>query len=319
MIKCVKIESKHERDFMQYISEEKRSIITFCTPAGRAEANEKYACFSPAVWAKIKQTLFKQQKNIVDLLYAQIEQLDKWFEHAVVEHIVFLRNTARVDFFLQTIEEQNVCVIVHDDTIFPKCLSQKLGKNCPEVLYMRGNVDLLLDSQKKISITGTRKCTSLSVECASNIARQAALSDVCTISGGAQGIDMAIHQFTLKSGGGTIIVLPYGLGHPDAYSLEEKLNGRYLCMTPFHMNDCFAAGRALYRNHLIYALGNQAIVVESGDGYGGTWNGANHALKNQYCPLYVVDEPRLNGNMRLITLQAKKYKKWDDHFGKEET
>lgn len=57
---------------------------------------------------------------------------------------------------------------------------------------------------------------------------------------------------------------------------------------------------AMARNKLIYALADFALVVASDAGKGGTWAGAEEALKAGWVPVFVVDRPDAPEGNRLL-------------------
>jgi predicted Rossmann fold nucleotide-binding protein DprA/Smf involved in DNA uptake len=77
--------------------------------------------------------------------------------------------------------------------------------------------------------------------------------------------------------------------------------GKVLLLSQFHPNDAWLVSRAMERNNVITGLAQIVIVAES-DIKGGTWEGANGALK-QKRPLFVCQpdtEKILPGNALLI-------------------
>src|SRR5204862_6615674 len=79
--------------------------------------------------------------------------------------------------------------------------------------------------------------------------------------------------------------------------------GNVLLMSQFHPDAQWVVSRAMERNKVVTGLAQIVIVAES-DIQGGTWEGANGALK-QHRPLYVrqsVSSPLLAGNDALINL-----------------
>ena len=76
--------------------------------------------------------------------------------------------------------------------------------------------------------------------------------------------------------------------------------GRLVLVSPFYPEASFNAGNAMGRNKYIYALANQALVIDSALESGGTWDGAVEALKKQWCPVYVRSPGEGAGNAALI-------------------
>ena len=69
--------------------------------------------------------------------------------------------------------------------------------------------------------------------------------------------------------------------------------------TPFAPNAGFQVPNAMARNKLIYAASRATVVASAALESGGTWAGANEALKASLCPV-LVRECGLPGNRALI-------------------
>ena len=65
--------------------------------------------------------------------------------------------------------------------------------------------------------------------------------------------------------------------------------GRLLLLSETLPDAPFSAARALARNHTIYALGKNAIVVAARNGVGGSWRGATAGLCGNFSSVYVPD------------------------------
>ena len=63
------------------------------------------------------------------------------------------------------------------------------------------------------------------------------------------------------------------------------MEGLATLVSPFEPSTGFSAGAAMARNKLIYALADVAVVVSSAVGEGGTWSGADEALKGGWVPV----------------------------------
>jgi predicted Rossmann fold nucleotide-binding protein DprA/Smf involved in DNA uptake len=60
------------------------------------------------------------------------------------------------------------------------------------------------------------------------------------------------------------------------------------------------------RNRLIYAAADYAVVVASDAGSGGTWAGANEALRHGWLPVFVLEHPDMpEGNRQLLERGAR--------------
>lgn len=76
--------------------------------------------------------------------------------------------------------------------------------------------------------------------------------------------------------------------------------GRLVLVSPFYPEAGFHPGNAMARNKFIYALSDQALVVDSALGSGGTWEGATENLHHAWVPLYVRMPGDGPGNSALV-------------------
>ena len=70
--------------------------------------------------------------------------------------------------------------------------------------------------------------------------------------------------------------------------------------TPYSPHASFNVGMAMSRNKLIYTLSDFALVIASDAEKGGTWAGAEEALKAGWVPVFVVDGPDVPAGNRLL-------------------
>lgn len=292
------------------MNEEKRAIISLCSHAGRED--KEISPFTAKGWSRVRDALDKAVLSEADLLRVNSSELFRILGKRDAQRVESLRKSAKLESFLQKLDDQGVQIYCEADEIFPERLRLRLGEECPPVLYALGNTDILLEREKKLAVVGKRNCVSLSLERSAWVGKNAAKKGICVVSGAAQNVDLTAQKTAIAQHGMSIAVLPYGLLNKRTLQLKDSFSGRYLLLSAAEPDSGFSAQQALYRNKLIYALSDVAIVIEAGDGEGGTWKGAKEALEKRYCELYAVEEPRLNGNMRLIQLGAKGY-----HFDQE--
>jgi DNA processing protein len=155
----------------------------------------------------------------------------------------------------------------------------ELGESAPVVLYVRGNLDVLVDPRPRLAIVGARAATSYgeheAMEFASDLSR-----DHVIVSGAAYGIDGAAHRATMMAGGRTIAFLaggvdrPYPAGHND---LIRRIGETGAIVSELPPGSAPTKWRFLQRNRLIAASSMASLVVEAG-WRSGSLNEAGHAL-----------------------------------------
>lgn len=160
--------------------------------------------------------------------------------------------------------DRDLRFLIPDDEDWPKSLAD-LGTLQPIGLWMRGEASIL--SWPSVSIVGARAATSYGQSAASEMAGDLAATHVL-VSGGAYGIDAAVHRATLARHGRTVVVLAGGIDrvYPAAHrELVEAIvvsGGAVVSEMPPGATP--ARHRFLSRNRLIAALGQATVVVEAG-------------------------------------------------------
>ncbi|HEU5230799.1 MAG TPA: DNA-processing protein DprA, partial [Ktedonobacteraceae bacterium] len=117
----------------------------------------------------------------------------------------------------------------------------------------------------------------------------------------------------IEGNGYTTVVLPHGIRKLSKVQMRALLPhieaGKVLLLSQFHPDAPWLVSRAMDRNMVVTGLAQTVIVAES-DSKGGTWEGANGALK-QGKRVYVRDateKETLPGNRLLLEKGAKSLK-----------
>ena len=143
---------------------------------------------------------------------------------------------------------------------WPECLNEL--ENPPEVLFCRGNLDLL--KSPCVGIVGTRDCTRYGMEVAKKFASKLVEAGVIVVSGLADGIDTASHNGAFPQ---TIAVLGNGVNkYYPAFNreLQDKIVSDGGLLISEHEPDSTGnRGSYLLRNRIIAALSKALIVVEA--------------------------------------------------------
>ncbi|MFA6770517.1 MAG: DNA-processing protein DprA [Bacteroidales bacterium] len=159
----------------------------------------------------------------------------------------------------------------------------------PIVLYKKG--DFCLNSNKLISIVGTRKATSYGKTICNEIVRDMAkiIPDAAIVSGLAYGIDIAAHKAALENNLPTVAVLGSGLDniYPVAHaSIANKICENGAVITEFCRQNRSFKINFLQRNRIIAGISHALIVVESKE-RGGSMITANLA-KEYFTEVFAV-------------------------------
>ena len=210
-------------------------------------------------------------------------------------------------FLVEKLSHEHIHLLTVLDENYPRLLKLALNRNqLPPVLCYAGDLQIL--ERQTIGIIGSRNAGESSLAFTREIAQFLAEKGANVISGNARGVDRAAFEgATSTDNGHTTVVLPHGirkLSGVQMRNLVPKIEaGNVLLMSQFHPDAPWVVSRAMERNKVVTGLA-QVVIVAEADIKGGTWEGANGALK-QGRPLYVrqtVSTPLLAGNDALIDL-----------------
>ena len=169
---------------------------------------------------------------------------------------------SRAEKEIEFIEKYRIQYFFFKDENYPSRL-----KNCidsPVMLYFKGNCNL--NSEKIISIVGTRNATDYGKSCCKNIIEGFAGSDVLIVSGLAHGIDTCAHKEALKNKLDTVGVLAHGLDriYPATNrALAEKMLDAGGLVTDFISKTNPDRENFPKRNRIIAGLADATLVVEA--------------------------------------------------------
>lgn len=202
-----------------------------------------------------------------------------------INDVIKQKENAR-DLHLE-LSTQDVDMIIETDNDYPSNLKAVLGNECPPVLFVKGNKDLLY--KESVGFCGSRKVSPKGLYITEQCAELLTKENVTVVSGYAAGTDLAAHKAAMANGGDTIFVLAEGiLKFSNKQMIKEYLNKEnHLFVSQFLPNVTWNAGNAIKRNALIIGLSKAMILVESGKA-GGTFAAGNEALELGQ-PLFVVD------------------------------
>lgn len=212
-----------------------------------------------------------------------------------------------VDQVIEKARKLDQRIVAFDQEDFPPSLRTLHAP--PSVLFVKGKYDLAADLA--VCIVGTRHPTSYGEEVTRRLGAILAKSNICTVSGGARGIDACAHQGALEMGGPTIAVFGCGLDivypkeHADLFAgIVESGGALFSELPPGTPPD---RGTFPVRNRLLAGLGRACVVVEAGERSGALIT-ANYALEQGKTVLAVpgpIDRAQSRGTNRLIRDGAK--------------
>ena len=136
----------------------------------------------------------------------------------------------------------------------------------PFVLFYYGDISLIKNYYKNVSIVGSRKYSDYGKEMTEKIVAGLANDDYVIISGLALGIDAIAHTAAINSGMKTVAILGCGVDICyllDNQSLYEQIKDNYLVMSEYPEGVQPAPYNFPIRNRIIAGLSHTVIITEA--------------------------------------------------------
>ena len=271
---------------------------------------------TPREWGEFAGWLKARDCVPGDVLKEDLSGLLQGWEHPKVttERLqALLARGAMLGFALERWQRAGLWVLTRSDPEYPARLKQRLGQAAPAILFGCGNRNQL--DATSVAVVGSRHADDADLRFADNIGRRAAECGRLVVSGGAAGVDQAAMLGALGAEGTAIGVVADNLlrSATSAKYRRHLMSGDLALISPFNPEVRFLVGNAMARNKYIYCLAQDAIVVSSTPGNGGTWKGAVENLKRGWVPLWVKQtESPGSGNMSLVDQGGKWLEDFDD-------
>ncbi len=179
----------------------------------------------------------------------------------------------------------------------------------PPVLFVRGGFDET--TELAATVVGTRNPTPYGEKVAERLGAALARAGICTVSGGARGVDAKAHQGALAAGGKTVVVCGTGLDIPyppeHATLFERVVAEGGVVVSELPPGTPPTRGAFPRRNRLLAGLGRALVVVEAGEKSGALIS-ARYAVEQGKSIIAVpgpIDRAQSRGTNRLIRDGAK--------------
>ena len=219
--------------------------------------NEKRAAFgiiteSGGLKNGIKAAIINREKQLKELLGEKFTA----FKTAM--------NNEHLKFTLDRMEDFGVKAVTFVCNGYPETLKQI--ENCPLVLYVKGNAELL--KTECFAIVGSRKSIPLSVNLAKEYAVAAENCNFTLVTGIAEGVDAAVLETAVKNGASVISVMASGLD--CVYPASHKNLAEEVCKTGLVVSEYplgVSAQRYYFpiRNRIIAGLSRGVLIVSGGE------------------------------------------------------
>ena len=178
----------------------------------------------------------------------------------------FLRFRDKIDpdKTFEEVEKRGIKVITFDDERYPKMLREI--HNPPMVLYYKGDL-FSCNLERTVAFVGSRKASSNGKDSVKRIISDFRNTDICIVSGLAEGIDAASHRSAIENNLKTIGVIASGFDfkYPSSNKdLYEKLeNGCGAIVTEYYPTFEPIKFRFPQRNRIVTGLSYGTVVGEA--------------------------------------------------------
>jgi len=260
---------------------------------------------TPSEWGRFAAWLHAEGKFPEDLLEQSdpVSVLQGWHDRTVSHErlLKLLDRSAVLGIVLEKWERAGLWIIARSHADYPAKLKRRLGRDSPPILIGCGNPRIL--SSPGIAVVGSRDASENDLQYTWDLGRKIAQENHVVISGGARGVDETAMLGCIEAGGKAAGILADSLlrSVTSTKYRNSLAADQVVLVTPFNPEAGFHVGNAMARNRYIYSCADAAVVIASGKGKGGTWNGATEALRTKQVPVWVrntSDSP--SGNMGLI-------------------
>lgn len=255
-------------------------------------------------WGRFALWLHEHNLKPENLLQSNFEELlSLWKDSEItISRLKMLLNRgASLALAIEKWQRVGIWIMTRSNLDYPKQLKKKLKHLSPPILYGIGNPKLL--NKPSIAVVGSRKAPKDALELAHKFGNKIANDGYTLVSGGAKGVDETAMMGALKGRGTVIGILPDNLLKVSLSSQYRNalMNNELVLISTHYPESPFSVLNALGNNKYIYTQSIATIIVHS-ETTGGTWSGANEALKEEYAHVWVTQ--RSEGNKKLLELGA---------------
>ncbi len=284
------------------LSNKSYALFLLCSHLGLPDQPDAKP-LSAREWNELERKLAASSIDVASLPGSSAEQIKSNLQTddpGAVRLARLLDRGEAMEHEIELLAEFGIWVITRFDEDFPPRLIERLKSAAPVMLYGAGDAPLL--NRRGLAVVGSRNIDPRGFALTEMVGNACAESKLLVYSGGARGVDKTAMGAALAAGGSAAGLLADSLEKAvraaDARSAIGE--GQLVLATPYSPHASFNVGTAMARNKLIYALADFALVIASDAEKGGTWAGAEEAIKAGWVPVFVVDGPDSPDGNRLL-------------------
>ncbi len=180
------------------------------------------------------------------------------------ENFIEKRKGLDVDKVYEEVEKRNISILTFDSPNYPYMLSQI--SNPPMVLYYKGDL-FSCNLKRTVAFVGSRRASFNGKEGVKKIIDELKGTDICIVSGLAEGIDSTAHKSAIENNLKTIGVIASGLDYTypsgNKHLYEEIENGYGAVVTEYYPTFEPLKFRFPQRNRIVTGLSYGTVVGEA--------------------------------------------------------
>ena len=181
-----------------------------------------------------------------------------------LETFLSLRDKIDLDKTFDEVERRGINVLTYDDACYPKMLKEI--HNPPIILYYKGDL-FSCNLERTVAFVGSRRASSNGKDSIKRVIGDLKNTDICIVSGLAEGIDAASHRAAIDNNLKTIGVIASGFDFKYPASnkdLYEKLeNGFGAVVTEYYPTVEPIKFHFPQRNRIVTGLSYGTVVAEA--------------------------------------------------------
>ena len=258
-------------------------------------------------WSIVAKRLLKHEMQPQDILKISDEDMKMKLDFSdedILRVKRLLDRAGSLAFEIEKYANIGINIITRADYTYPSILKRKLGSKCPPIFYAAGNLNIC--NTQSIGFVGSRNIGDEEILNTKTLVEHAVDKSYTIVSGGARGVDQTSVNCAVTKGGKIILYAADSMLRKlkEKELLKAVRNEKAVVLSVAVPEAGFNTGFAMMRNKYIYAQSKGTIIIKSDYNKGGTWAGATEALKNSWCNVCCISEPRYKGNIELIRLGA---------------
>lgn len=205
-------------------------------------------------------TLVYENDNYLDIIFEKFPNVLQKFENNLIKNSII----EKIDKW----QNQKIKFLLLGTNDYPKSLSAIY--NPPLVIFYLGNWKNNYSYENSVAIVGSRKAQMMQTKFVNELATTLSLTNICIVSGLAQGIDAAAHIGAINATNNplpTIAVLGSGVNHiyptVHKYLAQKILDSNGIILSQFLPDTMPFPYNFLDRNRIISGLSRIVIVAQA--------------------------------------------------------